>query len=199
MTTFHEAGLRISPQLLYLAIDLGERPPLRMYNEQVGALTRIAAYAIEVAETATALADERIVGSTASHVYIPSSARLPDTRVIRTSLSSPWLTVLGSVAETSRPIAYSLAGLFSLQRLLVMMMAYQRHRLYVEERRALMRRHAEGELQERDVDPAEPEAHNAVSELLDRSSIMAGAIDKLGPVLEAEIIEADDPRATGTG
>ncbi|GLZ28029.1 hypothetical protein Lesp02_02190 [Lentzea sp. NBRC 105346] len=61
-----------------------------------------------------------------------------------------------------------------------------------------MRRHAEAELEERNVDPAEPQSHDAVTELLDHASLMtSGAVDKLGPVLEAEIIEADDPRATG--
>jgi hypothetical protein len=64
------------------------------------------------------------------------------------SLSSPWEALLTVAAEKSAPLLYAGAAIVALQRLLQMVMEWQRHQLDVAERRLqieaaqLLRQHA---------------------------------------------------------
>jgi hypothetical protein len=64
------------------------------------------------------------------------------------SLSSPWEALLTVAAEKSAPLLYAGAAMVALQRLLQMVMEWQRHRLDVADRRLrieavqLLRQHA---------------------------------------------------------
>ncbi|MFD6073135.1 hypothetical protein [Amycolatopsis lurida] len=62
----------------------------------------------------------------------PVRARM---EIVRTSLASPWVTILADVARTSSPVAYTATGLFALHRLLQMVMTWQRHRIEIDKGR----------------------------------------------------------------
>ncbi|WP_125783501.1 hypothetical protein [Amycolatopsis sp. WAC 01375] len=122
MTTSAETSTTTGAELLYLSVDLGEQPSLEDYERNVTALLILARYA-------TAITPLRIGDS-------PTGGALPSAqvRVVRTSLASPWLTVLGDLARTSAPVGYGVTALYALHRLLELIMTWQRHRQDIAER-----------------------------------------------------------------
>jgi hypothetical protein len=106
---------------------------------------------------------------------------------VKTSLASPWITVLGTLAETSQPIAYGTAGLIGLQRLLAMLMQWQRHRVTIEWQRHQV-------TMDRDVAQLRKMLEEHASGIGVRAEVVAAAA-RLGTVTEAEMIEPGDPRA----
>lgn len=63
---------------------------------------------------------------------LPSSSRYrrenPSYRVVSSTIASPWVTVLSELASSAPPLAYGLGSLFTLERLLKMVMEWQNHR-----------------------------------------------------------------------
>lgn len=196
-----EADVSTDAALLYLSIDLGDDPALTSFRDQVDALLLLANHCDRVAVYAAAtssaqrqlvsLLDQQMgyaeiakdlgmpvgsIGPTRNRIL--KRAAVSPARIRWTSLASPWVTVLGTLAETSRPIAYGTAGLFALQRLLTMIMNWQKHQV--------------------DLDRARLElAHQLASQAagLTVSTAVVDAAQRLGPIQEAEIIYEDNPRA----
>lgn len=110
-----------SGPLLLLEVDLGPAPTLEDYQQNVTALLILAGHASLLPP---------VEGR-----WLDSSARvLPRSPVIvRTTMASPWVSVLSGLAERSAPVAYGAAALYGLHRLLEMVMTWQRHRLEIEE------------------------------------------------------------------
>ena len=207
MTTV--AGTRTSADLLYLAIDLGSRPTFARFSEQVNALGALQRYCLELPDEPTSPGEATPVKGEypydvprssddppkSAYPYEPQEpsggfvARRREIRIVRTSMASPWVTVLVEIAENSPPIAYGAGALFGLQRLMRMAMEWQTHRQGLSERRRAAER----------LDRQE------ATQLLGRHSTASSvamtppAIDgltKLDPVLAAELVSPDDPRVT---
>ncbi|KFZ80826.1 hypothetical protein ED92_10885 [Amycolatopsis sp. MJM2582] len=106
------------------------------------------------------------------------------------SLASPWVSVLGGLAERSAPVGYGVAALFGLRQLLNMVMTWQRHRLEISEREQAMELYRAAE---REIAPMVTDEQRRVSV----ANEIAGAGSALGDIREADLIDPDDPRATG--
>jgi hypothetical protein len=134
-------------------------------------------------------------------------------------MASPWITVLADLAEHSTPIGYGAATLVALQRLLRMVMTWQRHRqdivekeLQLEDLRSKLQedrqqRQAQARSPQLDVSPMisrdipkteDPSGSSRDEELLSISLEQAlRAAQRMGEILAAELIDPDDPRAAG--
>lgn len=122
----------------------------------------------------------------------------PDFQVVRTSMSSPWVTVLADLARNSPPIAYGLSAVFALHKLMDMVVKWQNHRQ---------------QLAERQQEPPRGRLHaDLVSSLRQHEQAISSrpvpdvgrhevveAIMRLDHVLAAEMVDPDDARATGAG
>jgi hypothetical protein len=189
-------------ELLYLSIDVGDAPSCMYFRDQVDALTTLQKFCFDIwvleamrfsepatlPEPASREFDERLTKMVRPHVDISGY------RVIRTSMASPWITVLGDIANTSKPVAYSIAGLFGLHKLMNMIMEWQNHREAIRERRQkpdLMSIEAGKRVVEEFLQQEGP--RRAVHAPSDE---VGQAASTLGPVLAAEMISQDDPRAT---
>ncbi|MFD1044183.1 hypothetical protein ACFQ1S_00520 [Kibdelosporangium lantanae] len=113
----------------------------------------------------------------------------PGVFVVRTSMASPWVTVLASLAQSSQPLAYGVGGLLALQRLMKMVMEWQNHRQTLDERRQAAIRQLL--LDHQRVETGAPGVEN-----LNLAPAVA-ALSGLEPVLAAEMIDPQDARATG--
>lgn len=127
--------------VLDVAIDLGSMPPVVRVTECISAVTSVWVRSALVAGVR--------LTSPPSEVGSPKQVSIRQSLVIRRmSLSSPWEALLTVAAEKSAPLLYGGAALVALQRLLQMVMEWQRHRLDVAERRLqieaaqLLRQHA---------------------------------------------------------
>ena len=218
VSTPTEAGTSTEALLLYVAIDLGRRPGLEDYGRNVASLMTLARYAT-VLSTAT-LARWR-----------PEEDALPlaRVRVVRTSLASPWISVLGDLARSSAPIGYGVTAVYALHRLLQLVMTWQQHRLDLAERRLQLQQlqtqllldhtqlavhpdPATAVLQ--DAEPLPPslaealakrrtvtEAEDTTRETATDSPFLDEvfpATEGLGEILAAEMVDPQDPRATGS-
>jgi hypothetical protein len=106
-------------------------------------------------------------------------------------MSSPWVTVMAELVRNSQPVTYGLAALFGLHKLLHMIMEWQKHRQELVERRSpasssrllslLMQYEQTTEKGTTISDEARHET--------------AAAVAALNPVLAADMVEPDDPRA----
>lgn len=118
----------------------------------------------------------------------------------RTKLASPWTSVLTTIADRTAPIGYGVAGLWVLQRLLNMVMGWQRHRLELElDRQRLAATHIPT-AEELVVNHASAElaAHADESDLAGDMVAVDGkavayAVQGLRPILDARILDEDDP------
>jgi hypothetical protein len=126
-------------------------------------------------------------------------------RMVRTSMSSPWVSVLGTLAEKSTPIAYTVSVLYSLERLLKMVMNWQRHRVQMQgERLSLRRREIEELLVTHAIAEgltagpvAETDAATAATARTTVTTEVIQAATTLGRLIEVETIDPSDPRARG--
>jgi hypothetical protein len=121
----------VGSSLLYLAIDLGPRPTMASFGQEVSAVNVLWSHCVRLAVLRN-LSGGWFHGTSASSE--PRYDRtLEFTLVIRrTRLESPWVSVLTTLAERSAPVGYGFAALWGLQRLLRMVMDWQRHRLDLE-------------------------------------------------------------------
>lgn len=127
--------------VLDVAIDLGPMPPVVRVTECISAVTGVWVRSALVAGVRLA--------SPPSEVGSPKRVSIRHSLVVRRmSLSSPWEALLTVAAEKSAPLLYAGAAMVALQRLLQMVMEWQRHRLDVADRRLrieavqLLRQHA---------------------------------------------------------
>jgi hypothetical protein len=109
-------------QVLRVQIDLGDAPTLTEFKRQLEALEGLAEFCG--------------MWAVGNFSYRPSYVSFPrregyrphDILVMRSSLASPWVTILADAAGRSAPIGYGLGAVYCLQRLLKMLMEWQRHR-----------------------------------------------------------------------
>lgn len=228
---------RTGADLLYLVVDLGDEPvsPGRL-SQQFQILGIFSEYCTDVAVVAhlfraaatsrhrenRSVLEESAVeyalrGPGKTTVPRPSPAFSAPTvissiNVLRTSFASPWVTVLGSLANASQPVAYGVSGLFGLHRLMAMVMDWQRHRREIEQLDWLQNQrakvigvitdHALAEITMSAGDEPLEESMNrrreAVSRIADLyASDIGRAILSIKPIRAADIIDDDDPRASG--
>jgi hypothetical protein len=209
VTTSTEAGARTAAQLLYVSVDLGPQPSLEDFERNVAAPLTLARYARFISEGFVVTTREGM---------LEAPPVLPDAplRVVRTTLASPWISVLADVARNSTPVGYGAAALVALQRLLTMVMTWQRHRQDIAEKQVQLDQ-LRARLKEENVQRGLDNTHRSDVRILihkappDRGQVEAGFPDlgeshldevvqaaaDLGEVLEAEMIDPNDPRATG--
>ncbi|MFI5563491.1 hypothetical protein ACIA2T_29765 [Amycolatopsis japonica] len=181
-----------SGPLLRLEVDLGPAPTLEDYQRNVTALLILSGHASLLPP---------VEGR-----WLDSSARvLPRSPVIvRTTMASPWVSVLSGLAERSAPVAYGAAALYGLHRLLEMVMTWQRHRLEIEEGEARLEQ-LRGQLRDTGVqlrqefDPrlvgpgeqlAEPGRQDELAErAANPPAEVVRAADEIGSISAAEMID----------
>jgi hypothetical protein len=193
-----ETGLRTSAQLLYLAIDLDEEPGFGTFAEQVEAVDRLQRHCALLYPTYISpqrRGDDPNPKPPARLHYRDESvpASQYEINVIRTSMASPWVTVLTEVAKSSAPVAYGVGALFALQKLMQMVMEWQNHRQALTERREKVDLEAAMEI----VNQHRAEVTPNVIMAGDDVWKPANAIRNLDRVNTAEMITPDDPRARG--
>ncbi|TKG61536.1 hypothetical protein [Prauserella endophytica] len=133
-------------QLLYLEVDFGDRPALATLRTGVLAVERLAALAYDLHDPPPHSADEpwpwrrRITVPHSSSRNTPEGVNTWVQPVVieRTSLASPWVTVLAEAAKSAQPLYYTCGTLLVLHRLLNMTMSWQRHRMDMRERQEQM-------------------------------------------------------------
>lgn len=179
-----ELDTRLRSDLLYLSIDMPKSPTYEQFADQVALLKPIVAYSVEVIPLRASYLGERL--------------SLGGLRIVRTSMASPWVTVLTELTETSAPMAYGVGVLFSLHKLMVMVMEWQNHQQSLKERREDRHRlESQSDLQ---LDVASrmgrtfSESGRVYPHVEKRA---AEAIVKLNNVVAAEMADAEDPRAQG--
>ncbi|MFJ8909992.1 hypothetical protein [Amycolatopsis sp. NPDC102389] len=190
-----------SAPLLLVEVDLGQLPTLEDYQRNVTALLILAGHASLLPPLGPRWQD-------------PSARILPRSpSVVRTTMASPWVSVLSGLAERSAPVAYGAAALYGLHRLLEMVMTWQRHRLEIEEGKARLEQ-LRGQLRDTGVqlrrefdqrvelprdEQGEPAARSVEAELAERAANppaeVVRAADGIGSIIGAEMIDPRDPRA----
>lgn len=215
---------KIDTQVLYLAVDLGETPRFERFAEQVRCLEILQRYSRALAEPADTQTTSRSpyaqhdvtelfealdtlsitnaqrhllnellkAEEPGSPLHRPLVTEATEICIIRTSLSSPWVTVMADLARNSQPVAYGLTALLALHRLMRMIMEWQTHRQELAEKRdALSRSQLLSLLAQHEQAVS---AGTAVSDEARHEA--ATAITRLDPVLAADMVEPEDPRAT---
>lgn len=215
---------RTDTQLLYLAVDLGENPSFERFAQQVNCLEVLQRYcrtlvepedaqtagqaspytqrdvtellealdALRITDTQRHLLNEMVQtegpGSPLHRATVTDATAIS---VVRTSMSSPWVTVMAEVVRNSQPITYGLAALFGLHKLLHMIMEWQKHRQELVERRSVSpSNHLLSLLVQHEQNIG---TGTAISD--EARHAAAAAIAALDPVLAADMVEPDDPRA----
>ncbi|WP_143267183.1 hypothetical protein [Amycolatopsis thailandensis] len=212
MTVAIDTRAGTNVELLYLTVDLGERPLLNTVSANAAALSTLAAYASNL--TSSALPERW------SHES--------GLRIVRTSLASPWVTVISDLAANSRPLGYGVAGLYGLHRLLQIVMNWQNHRADLAERHLHLEALRDAMLRESvlkrpesfgsesrstgeqsavsfthagpvtgEPEPGQPYDSQA-DEAQQHLDSATAAGQELGQITAVEMIAPDDPRATGT-
>jgi hypothetical protein len=185
----------VGSSLLYLAIDLGPRPTMLSFGQEVDAINVLWSHCVRLAlfrSLSGGFHDQAGPGTPSGAADNPEQFSLV---LRRTRMESPWVSVLTTLAERSAPAGYGLGALWGLQRLLHMVMEWQRHRLDLELGRRqlealptaedLVRRHAVVEL-----DP--------VSGRLPPGTPSTGGVsvpetvERLRPVLDARMVDEGD-------
>lgn len=152
-----EAPLSLTEPLpeLVLQVDLGDAPALVDFFDCVLALRATCAMGMRIAHYGPPRSwlpptlDERV-----SQEWTGEAAPENVLRVRRTSLASPWETVLTLAAERSYVVLYGTVALISVERILKMIMDWQTHRLGLEIRR-------------RELEPAIAESEGELATLAD--------------------------------
>jgi len=173
-----------------VSIDLGTEPLLSDYWAQAKYLNNLCDYC-STFEWQRVLKGPMVEPAVRQAGYDPTGKTI----VVRTSLASPWETVLGSVADKSAPVAYGMAALFAIRQLLSIVKEWQMHRLDVAERRQNLLRNDPSVVID---DYRLAQAGSLRHQFQDIPATDAEpAIANLETVLATEMIDPDDPRATG--
>lgn len=227
----------VGSSLLYLAIDVGERPTMSEYSRQVNALNILWWHCVALSQVRvpTQRGEKppdtyRIANpSAAPHQVRIELERISPLLITRTNMASPWISVLTTLAEKSAPVGYGLTALFALQRLLNMIMDWQRHRVYIrasqqnqspnwppqiretnadsnlahlimsqaregERAETVLATHAKAELNEHQKRAGRGSEQNYETVTFGGEEV-TDSTNNLAPVLEATMINEDDPRA----
>ncbi|XVS66079.1 hypothetical protein ACQPYE_08500 [Actinosynnema sp. CA-299493] len=126
----------------------------------------------------------------------------------KTSMASPWTSILKVAANNSAPVAYGLAGLYGLQRLLRMLMDWQEHRRelvrkkQVDQARSVLEEllveHARAEALRSMPKNGSPqrrlESINRIMEIIGQDVRMA--LYTMPDVIDSQMITEGDPRAS---
>lgn len=197
MTVSDDVLVRTSSDLLYVSVDLGVNPDLSEFSRNARGLEALGRFAL----------DMNFARGGAPGANFP---------IVRTSLASPWVTVLGDLARASSPIGYGIAGLYGLHRLLNVVMTWQQHRLDIAER-TLRLQALSAQLEAEGLRQLEEAKARASSEEMEQSNLeqqigmaekhferasrqggpllAAYSADGLGDIQAAEMISPDDPRS----
>lgn len=204
-----KASTLIDADLLYVEIDLGSEVSLDEYVNQVEILRDTQNFLFRRSRVATRphstgrhRADA--VNELRHFVMQQSSefSQQDSLTVVRTSLASPWITILSDIGAQSKPILYGGTVLLGLQQLLNMVMAWQIHREEVEDRRSA--RTADGptptelaliELLKANPESFSPHQHTPSDHV--EFGDAGRRLSELGRVSVAELISRDDPRTRG--
>lgn len=109
-------------ELLYLVLDLPtEKQTFDEYAKAANNISDLMEWSIDV--------DMLFRGVAARRMGTSSTLR-----VVRTSMASPWVTILGELAKNSAPIGYGLAGVYAFQKVMHLVMEWQNHRQSLIER-----------------------------------------------------------------
>ncbi len=130
----------------------------------------------------------------------------PAFAVVRMSLASPWTVVLSDVAvvaERNTWVGYLGGGLVVFERLLKSIMRWQRNQQGLRERESA-RKLLEGHMsivasQRQDVGGGETVTRIGDPGLFSDQywKLLENVVERMGRVIEAEIVSDDDPRVTG--
>jgi hypothetical protein len=189
-----DVGARNRSDLLYLAIDMPGTPTFGQFANEVSDLNTMVRYCFHVIRrepphtSPTTDAVER---------RSPRRSGAEELVVVRTSMASPWVTVLGDVARNSAPIAYGMSVLYGLHKLMNMIMEWQTHKQNLSERRMTagevigdFEAAITKEEREMGVFPGSRIANDIRYSAID-------AAPRMNDVTAAEIISPDDLRAQG--
>ncbi len=217
---------RVGASLLYVAMDLGSPPSMQWFGRQVDHVNTLWRHCLRLSvivnEPQSSLREallndsgfadpESFPGQSYAGMPASDADRLRQIEqaspllISRTSLASPWVSVLTTVADKSAPIAYGMAALFAIQKLFDMVITWQRHRFDMQQMRPtplhsaeqVVMRHASEELAaaQRSNAGSDPEPHDSVR--FQGDTLATIAVKGLAPVLEARMVDENDPLARG--
>lgn len=193
----------VSSSLLYLAVDLGPSPTMARFGREVAAVNTLWWHCVRLATfSRTPQYGRAVAARLAPKFVVVDPEQYPEPPVYelvvrRTQLASPWVTTLTTVAERYAPVGYGVAALWGLQRLMNMVMEWQRHRLDMQlgtrmlarGARDLVDRHAAEELTTHAIDPG----GSRVESIDYEGTAVSDAVRTFSPVLEARMVnESDD-------
>ncbi|WP_132120525.1 hypothetical protein [Actinocrispum wychmicini] len=184
-------GVQTAAQLLYVAIDLGQVPEYAYFQRQVDALGALQRYCVAI-KPPEALLDTGGLEGRERWDYLLRPTLQERIAIVRTSMASPWETVLVQLAANSQPITVGLGALIGLHKLMRMVMEWQTFRQDLKERREGVRP-IDGEDAARLLQAYSP-AQRADTDLHREAQ---EALTEISPVVESDMIDPDDPRATG--
>jgi hypothetical protein len=182
-------GTGVRADLLYLVIDMRDNPTFKDFAYQVGFLNSVVGYCVgndHTPELPDTLGEDMTVP--VPHMGPTRGSRSTELHIVRTSMASPWVTVLSDIAKTSTPAAYGVSALVALHKLMNMVMDWQNHRQSLAERRRAL--NAEDVLVT--FEAQQMGAHSGIAGNRARAS---HAISRINRVAAAEMIDPDDPRA----
>src|ERR1700741_1633237 len=179
---------RVRSDLLYLVIDMPDSPTYAQYAAQVSNLDVILNHCVKLLRP-----ELKPDASGNITVHRPFALIYPTYGIARTSMGSPWITVVSDVLRNSAPAGYSLIGLFALQRLMNMIMEWQAHREDIRTRKT-ERQSLEALLRNFEAE-VKPKGAPQMSDVDD----VYTAVQNLNRVAAADLMDEDDSRARGQG
>lgn len=189
MTT--ATGTQTAAQLLYVAIDLGQTPPYADFQKQIEAFGALQRYCIAI-KPSEVLIDPDYLEGRLRWDYMLRPTLDERIAVVRTSMASPWETVLVQLAANSQPVAVGIGALLGLHKLMRMIMEWQTFRQDMKERRERVR-----PIDDEDAARLLQTYSAARPENDDVHRAAQDALVEIGPVVASDLIDPDDPRATG--
>jgi len=180
------------PRNLYLVIDLGSFPRIQAVSDRLTALDVLWDHCLFLtSDRYRSYSDYRqaVQRRKKSRDRDYWSRPLVDTselRIRRMSLDSPWEVLLTVAAERSEPIMYGGAAIVAMDRLLKMLMDWQRHRMDMSERRAGLSGPGEVVREHRMQSSNSDESH-------DRSATSAASVLADAPIVRAELQDESGP------
>ncbi|MEU5903593.1 hypothetical protein [Micromonospora sp. NPDC047527] len=123
------AGLTTETPTLLIVADLGDMPRLSQVKRYVDQLDRVGCVGEAVG---------RFRATRGNHPRLSLAAQMrvvgnPSLHVARMRLESPFEVVLTTVAEQFSPVAYGVAGIAAMERIVRLIMDWQKHRMEILE------------------------------------------------------------------
>ncbi|RLK54438.1 hypothetical protein [Actinokineospora cianjurensis] len=175
--------------------------PSHLIIDREGPIEDLDAYAVDLASRILTYRDNSSEEYPRSLVRWAGRQFLPDNggptwpmRVVRTRMSSPWVTVLGDLAREATPIGYIAVGVVVFKQLFSMLMDWQVHRQDMAERQASASSDSRGELVDLFRDLLRQLGIASTQNSPSAEDPVIRAAEELGRILEVEMIDEDDPR-----